>query len=158
MTNVPTEPKDERGSDVLSAAACRRLLDDAAGGVGHLGLFVDGHIAVLPLNYRCFEGDIIVRLGPGSTLEALVSSPEVGFEVDHIDSNESWAPAAWSVLIHGTAGVVRDPLELGEASAIGLTPLVGDAGQIYVRIRVQAISGRSFTVAPLARGGLAPPA
>jgi hypothetical protein len=157
MTDVPTGLKDERGSDVLSEAVCYRLLEEAAGGVGHLGLFVEGHIAVLPLNYRCFEGDIVVRLGPGSTLEAVITSPEVGFEVDHIDSNETWAPAAWSVLVHGSAGIVRDPLELGEASALGLTPMVGDAGQIYVRIRIEAVSGRSFTVAPLARGGLAQP-
>jgi hypothetical protein len=152
------EPKDERGSDILSAADCYRLLEGAAGGVGHLGLFLDGHIAVLPFNYRCYEGDVIVCLGPGSTLEALLSSPEVGFEVDHVDGNETWAPGAWSVLAHGTAGVVREPLEIGEASALGLTPLVSDAGHVYVRIRIEAISGRSFTVAALARGSLAPPA
>ncbi|HXY45764.1 MAG TPA: pyridoxamine 5'-phosphate oxidase family protein [Acidimicrobiales bacterium] len=142
---------DERGSEVLSAADCHRLLARAAGGVGRLGFSLEGRITVLPLNFACYAGDIMLRLGTGRMLEALVGKPVVGFEVDYVDAVDSPAPEAWSVLVHGTAEVVRDVLELGEASALGLTPLVAEPGQVYVRVRVEHISGRRFPVGALAR-------
>jgi hypothetical protein len=55
------------------------------------------------------------------------------------------------VLAQGTAHVVRDPCELGDATALGLTPLVGEPGAVYVRIAVDNLSGRRFAVGALAR-------
>jgi len=150
-TLTGAERVDGRGSEILSAADCHRLLARAAGGVGRLGLALEGRITVLPLNYVCYEGDVILRLGPGRMLEALVAEPPVGFEVDYVDTGDAAAPEAWSVLVQGTASLVREVLELGEASALGLTPLVSEPGEVYVRIHIERISGRRFPVGALAR-------
>ncbi|MFZ0172183.1 MAG: pyridoxamine 5'-phosphate oxidase family protein [Acidimicrobiales bacterium] len=150
-TTTDPDLLDERGSEVLSEPECHGLFARAAGGVGRLGFALEGRITVVPLNYVCYEGDIMLRLGPGRTLQALMSEPVVGFEVDFVDAADAAAPEAWSVLAHGTARLVREVLELGEASALGLTPLVSEPGQVYVRIHVEQVSGRRFPVGALAR-------
>jgi hypothetical protein len=127
------------------------LLDRSAGHVGHLGFALAGGIVILPVNYMRKGDDILLCLGTGTTLRALSEEPTVSFEIEHIDARDSPAPEAWSVLAQGTAHVVRDPCELGDATALGLTPLVGEPGAVYVRIAVDNLSGRRFAVGALAR-------
>lgn len=145
---------DQRGSRILSQAECRQLLATGAGGVGHLGLVTTGAVTVLPLNFTVSSGDVILRLAPGATLQALAEHPLVAFVVDALEADGEGRPGAWSVLVQGEARIVRDPLQLAELEALGLTPLVAEAGQVYVRIHAERISGRSFAVGALARFGM----
>lgn len=145
------ERTDQRGSRILSQAECHDLLAGAAGGVGHLGLLTAGAITVLPLNFTTWSHDVVIRLAPGATLQALSEAPRVAFTVDAVEEGSPAGPEAWSVLVQGTARVVRDPTELSELEALGLTPLVGEAGEVYLRIRADRMSGRRFAVGALAR-------
>lgn len=153
----PRPELDGRGSEVLTRDECHGLLERAAGGAGRLGFALEGRITVLPVNYVCSGDDLLLRLGPGSTLEALVAEPAVGFEIDHIDLAGSPVPEAWSVLAQGTAHLVREPFQLGDASALGLTPEVREPGEVYVRIAIERISGRRFPIGALARFHLGRP-
>ncbi|MGD0082135.1 MAG: pyridoxamine 5'-phosphate oxidase family protein [Acidimicrobiales bacterium] len=142
---------DQRGSIVLSLAECHRLLVAMAGGVGRLGLVIDGMPIVLPFSYALLDDEVLLRLGPGTTLDAVLREPPVAFEIDQVDHRPPSAPEAWSVLVHGTAQVVRDPLVLEQAAASGLTPLVNQPGAVYVLVRTGVVSGRRFPVGALAR-------
>jgi hypothetical protein len=145
------EDFDGRGSVILSPAECHDLLERADGAVGRLGTVVGQDVTILPLNYVSYDGDILVRLGPGHLLQALENGPRVAFEVDHVHAARSAIPEAWSVLAQGTARLVREPSELSDVSALGLTPLVAEPGEVYVRVCIEHISGRRFPVGALAR-------
>jgi uncharacterized protein len=88
----------------------------------------------------------------------LLNEPIVAFEVDEVDQADPEAPEAWSVLIQGSAHVVRNPLDLERAVASGLTPLVAEPGEAYVVVRKAVVSGRRFSVSALGRFSLRPPA
>jgi hypothetical protein len=147
---------DQRGAHVLDRPQCMALLGSAADGIGRLGIEVNGQIVVLPFNFALDstaedpETSVLIRLGPGETLEALLSEPPVAFEVDRVES-ELVSPEAWSVLVRGTARIVRDAVDLGDLRPIGLTPLTPETGEIYVRIGIESITGRRFSVNALAR-------
>lgn len=145
------EELDGRGSVILSPAECHELLQGAEGGVGRIGTVVGPDVTVLPVNYANYDGDVLVRLGPGQLLQALNDGARVAFEVDHVHAARSAVPEAWSVLAQGTARLVREPTELSDVSALGLTPLVGEPGEVYVRLCIEHISGRRFPVGALAR-------
>lgn len=147
----PHERTDQRGSRILSQSECHDLLNGASGGVGHLGLVTAGAVTVLPLNFITWSGEVIICLAPGSTLEALAGEPLVAFTVDAVDSAGPEEPEAWSVLVQGTARIVRDPVELADLEALGLTPLVGEPGRVYVRIHTERLTGRRFAFGALAR-------
>ena len=143
---------DQRGSSVLSLAECHALLRHTSGRYGRIGINMNGAPVVLPLNFVLLDAGVLLRIGPGSTLDAIADEPAVAFEIDGLD----W-PAAWSVLVQGTASVMRDPLLIEQAASSGLTPLVGEPGEVYVLISMSAISGRRFQVGPLARSGVSAP-
>lgn len=147
---------DQRGAEVLSRAVCLDLLGSTQS-VGRIGFRSGGRLLILPLNFAVDRGDIVVRIGPGTLLDSLSRRRDVTFEVDEMPATKLDRPAAWSVLVHGIAETVRDPVELSDATALGLTPAVPDAGYVYVRIRPEAISGRRFDVAGLARFSLRSP-
>ena len=138
---------------MLSATDCHRLLVQDSGSVGRLGFVRDGRPVVLPLNYVLLGDDVCLRLGPGSTLDVLLNEPTVAFEIDHVDPLDTNAPVAWSVLVQGSAQVLRDPIDLERATASGLTPLVTELGEVYVVIQSEILSGRYFSVGALARFG-----
>lgn len=136
---------DQRGSEVLQAPECRRLLAVAAkhGLVGRLAVSEeDGPPIVRPV---CFAYDtrhghaIILRLGEGS-LAKLVENQVVTFEVDHLDPRRG---EAWSILVRGLAFLpaVEQAAELSETGPI---PLVPEPGDHIVVIRIGHTSGRRF--------------
>jgi hypothetical protein len=141
---------DQRGSAVLSENECRRLLASSHGRVGRLGFHEDDRIAIRPVNFMPFDDHLLFRMGPGSMLDFLMREREVAFETDLIEA-ESYPPKAWSVTAYGRMNLITEPLELGDAVASGLTPLVAEPGEVYVLMRVASIAGRRFEINPLAR-------
>ena len=149
--NVQVEAKavDERGSEVLSPSECLRLLAESGGAPGRLGILVQGRVVVLPYNFLTDGDGLVLRVGPGATLEALLSEPLVAFEVDHFEPS-AIDPFAWSVLVQGEARVVRDPVGLDELRALGVAPFIPEPGELFVRISIETVSGRRFRINALA--------
>ncbi len=86
---------------------------------------------------------ILVRLGPGRLCELTVGRL-VAFEVDEVDRSGG---TAWSILVRGLASelTVDDIAALGDAVP---APSVPDPGHRIVAIRLDAVTGRRFTVSP----------
>lgn len=135
--------RDERGSELLSRTECRRLLARAAGRVAHLGLVVDGQPVVIPVNYTMLDRDILLRLGPGTSLDELGRSPIVALEVDMVPPEGG---EAWSVVVQGVGSPLEDPGALARAAGSGLSPLVPEPGHDYVQIRTGVLTGRRFSI------------
>jgi nitroimidazol reductase NimA-like FMN-containing flavoprotein (pyridoxamine 5'-phosphate oxidase superfamily) len=137
---------DQRGSEVLPRNECLRLLALRAGGVGRVGLVVDGAVVIEPVNYRVLDDedhDIVIQVGPGSMLDAARREAVVAFEVDEVDAD---AGSAWSVLVRGVASVVDDEAVVARARPAEAHPLVPEPGVSFVRIRSGIVSGRRFTL------------
>lgn len=138
---------DQRGSEVLARSECLRLLALRAGGVGRVGLLVDGEVVIVPVNYRLLDGeeiDVLVQVGAGSILEAARREEVLAFEVDEVDRQ---AGHAWSVLVRGVASLV-DADAAATAHPVGSGPLVPEPGLSFVRIRSGVVSGRRFALRP----------
>lgn len=136
---------DQRGSEVLTRNECLRLLALRAGGVGRVGLVVDGAVVIEPVNYRLLDGedlDVLIQVGPGSMLEAARREEVVAFEVDDVDRESGHA---WSVLVRGVASVV-DPTVAAAARPAEGRPMVPEPGLSFVRIRTGLVSGRRFAL------------
>jgi hypothetical protein len=157
--NLPPGGRSAAANPVLttlSAAECRALI--APGGVGRL-LFVEagrGPVAI-PVNYRVDGDDVVFRTaagasggatggdgGAGSPMADGIGQASVSFDVDHLDETLS---EGWSVLLTGTASVITDPAELGQAVALGVEPWAGGERPTYVRLRPRKITGRAIRVA-----------
>lgn len=142
---------DQRGAEVLSAGECRRLLTTARGVVGHIAFNDRRRATVRPVDFLFDGAEILLRLGPGTMLDAVIADPLVTFEVDDVVGAGTSSPTAWSVLVQGRLRLLREPEELADATALGLTPLVPDAGSIYAGIKPAVVSGRTFSIGALAR-------
>jgi hypothetical protein len=126
----------------LSLDQCQALI--APGGVGRV-LFVEegrGPVAI-PVNYQMDGNDVVFRTGSGAGIGDGIQQASVSFDVDHIDEALG---EGWSVLLTGTASVVKDPAELERAAALRIEPWAGGDRPIYVRLRPRRITGRAIRV------------
>ena len=138
---------DQRGSEVLTRNECERLLAVKAGGVGRVGLAIDGQVVIVPVNYQIMDQDVLILVGVGNILDAARSEAIVGFEVDEVSAV---AGLAWSVLVQGLATVVSDA-KVKAATVRPVAPLVPEPGHSFVRIRTGVLSGRRFSLAETTR-------
>ena len=99
---------DQRGSEVLTRNECLRLLAMGAGGVGRLGLAEEGRVVIQPVNYRMFNGDVLIQIGFGSMLEATRSQSIVSFEIDQVDGGTRIHHVEEINLGHGVLGALHD--------------------------------------------------
>jgi nitroimidazol reductase NimA-like FMN-containing flavoprotein (pyridoxamine 5'-phosphate oxidase superfamily) len=138
VTDV-TEPTDHTGMRVLTLQDCLARLGSAP--VGRVAFALDGEIAVLPVNHTLDGLDICFRTAGGSKIQAAIDGDRVSFEVDGFDPARRWG---WSVLVHGTAGVVVDEQEMARLVAISRPPWVSmDAPSTrWIRISTREVTGR----------------
>jgi len=133
---------DQRGSEVLERSECARLLAVKAGGVGRLGIVVEDQPAVVPVNYTMVDGDVVLRIGPGTILTTIRTYDTiVAFEIDDQPADGS---AWWSVLVQGLAQEVTDPARLVVFRPGAPVPAILEPGESVVRIRPDVLSGRRF--------------
>lgn len=129
MTSPPT---------VLDEATCRQLLEAAH--AGRLAINDPDGPFVVPVNHTVVDGDIVLRSGEGTKLDAADEQAVASFQVDGIDAEHD---RAWSVLARGRLEHVDDP---GEREALDARlrdlPLAGGAYPHVVRLRVADVSGR----------------
>ena len=131
---------DRKGSTVLHAPECMRLLAVAAKdtGLGRIGVPTDQAPVVVPVNFGIQDRCIFIRVGPGFFSRA-AEGHLVAFEVDHVDTQEG---VAWSVLARGLATLVESPTE-GEVDIVA-RPLVPEPGHMILTIRPHVLTGRRF--------------
>jgi nitroimidazol reductase NimA-like FMN-containing flavoprotein (pyridoxamine 5'-phosphate oxidase superfamily) len=127
---------DRNGLEKLSRSECMRLLESAS--IGRVGVSIGALPVILPVNFAVVDGDIIIRTGAGTKLDAAAINLVVAFEVDGFDP--VWH-SGWSVLVQGLAKVVADPGELQRLRRLRLAPWTGIDGH-FVRIATQFLSGR----------------
>ena len=152
---------DERGSEVLEPAECRRLLAIGAKEHRHGHVAANGGAApfVLPVDYSMHDSDIILRVGQG-LFSGLVDRL-VAFEVDGTLAKRGLqgveSVCEWSVMAQGLATEV----DRGVVGGHTPRPRVADPGNRWIRIRTDVLSGRRLTGpegSPPAPGGGSSPA
>ena len=55
---------------------------------------------VVPVNYAVLDGDIVIRTGSGTKLDAALTGAVVAFEIDSVDPIYH---EGWSVMVHVTS-------------------------------------------------------
>lgn len=127
-------------SQRLSREESLRLLEDSAY-VGRVGFTLAGRTTMLPVNYLAEGGSIFFGTSKGSALNVLREGTAVAFEVD---ASRPLAHAGWSVLVHGTAREVTDPLQLRRLERGPLHSWAVPEPGHWIRISVEDITGRSI--------------
>ena len=134
-------PYDQRGSELLNEDECHRLLASAAASerTGRLAMNREGPPYVIPVNFSCYEGAILIRLGPGFAAHHL-DGAEVTFE---IDDAEPYGKRGWSVLVEGQATLMTYD-ELARLGRNIPRPIVMSPGVRVYSLRPETMSGRSI--------------
>ena len=131
--------RDRNGLEILTRQQCFDLL--ARPGIGRIALSVGALPVVFPVNFTLFDGDILIRTGPGTKLKAAATNTVVAFEVDQVDPMDH---TGWSVLVQGVTSEITDPATLDLARKAPLVPWAQHDG-CYLRIASQVVSGRRLT-------------
>ncbi|MDO5498542.1 MAG: pyridoxamine 5'-phosphate oxidase family protein, partial [Propionibacteriaceae bacterium] len=101
---------------------------------------VSGHPDIFPLNFVITDGDIVFRTERGSKLLELTINEQVAFEADDWEENLG----GWSVVCRGVAQQLESSAELEAAEQLPLQPWVETVKTVFVRIKVEQITGRAF--------------
>ena len=129
----------------LGEGVCRLLLAGAT--IGRLGVVVDGHPEIFPVNHVWDEetGCVVFPSNARTKLHAATAGCPVAFEVDGLDDG---GRSAWSVVVVGAAAEVEDP-ETIERVAAARVPLwaVGPYTH-WLGIRPDRLTGRRISVLP----------
>jgi len=133
----------------LAPEECQRLLAERS--IGRVGISVGALPVVLPVNYALLDGDVVVRTGEGTKLDAALAGAVVAFEVDQVDPIYH---QGWSVLLQGRATVIADPDDIDRARRLPLRAWAPGARDRYIRIPIEIISGRRIGVVPRDEGDL----
>jgi len=145
----PTDGEADHGAmrmnvhelELLAPEECEQLL--AQRNVGRVGVSVGALPVVLPVNYAMLDGDVVIRTGAGTKLDAALAGCVVAFEIDHVDP---FYHEGWSVLVQGRATVINDPAQVDAARRLPLRPWAPGSRDRYVRIPAEVISGRRIGV------------
>lgn len=122
----------DRIEDLLSGSIVGRIACNAAGERPYL----------VPLAYA-YDGESIYAVsGPGRKIDLMRRDPRITFEVDRVDTSDSWQ----SVVAEGEYEAVTDPDEIQLAvglleGATGVPVILGDHSIVF-RLRLTAKSGR----------------
>ncbi len=123
--------------DKLVEAEAMRLL--ASVPVGRIVFTVRALPAIHPVNFALVNGEIVIRVGVGSTLAAAVAGSVVAFQADQIDVE---AHTGWSVTVTGRARMVTDPVELAWLREHGPRPWAPGVKENFILVRPEVVTGR----------------
>ncbi|MGH1565165.1 pyridoxamine 5'-phosphate oxidase family protein [Mumia sp. DW29H23] len=126
---------------VLSEAECWSLLDTQT--VGRIAFVRDGHVELLPLNYRVSNGGIVIRTSLSSPLAALCDGvDEVAFEADYHDDLYQ---RGWSVVITGR-GRTAEPDDVRPEDLRRLNAWAHGERPLLARIDPVSVTGRRVEI------------
>jgi uncharacterized protein len=126
---------------VLSESQCWNLLSSVA--LGRLVTSVEGQPEIFPLNFVVQHRTVLFRSAEGTKLVSAAINNRVLFEADDHGVTEGW-----SVIVKGSARILRTHDEIGEAERAQLLPWTATVKQHYVRIRPLSVTGRRFVFGP----------
>jgi hypothetical protein len=138
MEATTMSERDHAHLTELSREECLGLVQQEP--VGRIGYVVDGLAMILPVNFVVLDGGIVFCTAKGGTLAWLSNRQRVTFEVDHSSVADQ---QGWSVLVRGSANEVTDPDQLAALRQSPLHSWVRSPDDHWVRITIDAISGRS---------------
>ncbi len=126
---------------VLSASESWDLLASAA--LGRLVTSVAGRPEIFPVNFVVQRRTILFRTAEGTKLVSAAVNNQVLFEADDHDVSQGW-----SVVVRGTARMLRTREELEQAERTQLLSWTATLKQHYVRVLPVSITGRRFRFGP----------
>lgn len=129
----------------LAVADCWKLFRSAD--FGRLGVVVDSHPEIFPVNYVVDHGSIVFRSAPGTKLDAALAG-EVVLEVDGFDPATG---VAWSAVARGSAQRMDSIEDVLESAMLPLFPWQSGEKNNFVRIVPTVVTGRRFVVPASAR-------
>ena len=135
------------GPTTLTPQACWALLGTAQ--VGRLAVSVADRPDIFPINFLVDDATIVFRTAEGTKLAAMTTCPHVAFEVD---SHDTVAGQAWSVVLRGSAHEITDLYDLLETVRFPLFPWQAGPKDRFVRIVATQITGRQFRLITAAAG------
>lgn len=121
----------------LSEPEALRLLSSVP--IGRIVFTIRALPAIHPVNFALIDGDVVIRIGVGSTLAAAVAGSVVAFQADEIDLS---AHTGWTVTVTGRARLVTDPAEVAWLREHGPTPWAPGIKESFIRIRPEVVTGR----------------
>jgi len=116
--------------------------------IGRLGVIIDGHPEIFPINYTVDRGTVVFRTSEGTKLDGALSGNPVAFEVDGYDPETN---RAWSAVIKGTVEVPQGIEEIVETTMLPIFPWQAGIKSHYIRIVPTEVTGRRFHVQAGAR-------
>ncbi|UTT67803.1 pyridoxamine 5'-phosphate oxidase family protein [Arthrobacter sp. DNA4] len=111
--------------------------------VGRLAVLVEGRPDIFPVNFTVDGGTLVFRTSQGTKLSAASGDAPVAVEADGVDPDTG---LAWSVVIKGTAALVKSTEEVLETSRLYLFPWQAGRKDAFVRISPDSVTGRRFKV------------
>ena len=126
---------------ILSDTQCWDRLRSNA--FARLALSVSNRPEIFPINYVVQGGTLLFRTSQGTKLAALTINESVAMEIDGYDS-----VGGWSVVVKGQAHPAEWGTDYDDAAESGLRPWVATRKRVFVRIRPQHLTGRSFVFGP----------
>jgi uncharacterized protein len=106
---------------------------------GRIAVNDDDAPVIFPVNYVLHEGDIVLRTGVGTKLEAAARGAPATFEIDGLDPERRMG---WSVLARGTVREVRDPDERRALLHLPIESEVEGEDSPLVRLEADSVTGR----------------
>ena len=132
-------------TEVLTTAACWRLLDDSP--VGRLAVVRGGEPDIFPVNYVVDHGGILFRTAAGPKLAA-ARDRVVAFEADGYTAEDG---SAWSVVVKGVARPVDEVDAAAALRSTELDPWQSGAKPWFLQIDPTSVSGRRIHVSAAGR-------
>jgi nitroimidazol reductase NimA-like FMN-containing flavoprotein (pyridoxamine 5'-phosphate oxidase superfamily) len=132
---------ESEGVTELPPHVCWDLLRSVE--VGRLAVILAERPEIFPVNYLVDHGTIVFRTADGSKLSGSVREAPVAFEIDGYDSESG---EAWSVVVKGRSGEIRELHELIDTAQLPLSPWSGAPKHRFVRIVPEELTGRRFKV------------
>ena len=133
--------EESQSISILSETECWNLLSSVA--LGRLVTSVDGQPKIFPLNFVVQHRTVLFRTAEGAKLVSAAINDRVLFGADDHGGTEGW-----SVIVKGTARILRTHEQIAEAERAQLLPWTATAKQHYVRVRPLSVTGRRFVFGP----------
>jgi len=133
----------DRVMDELDEAESLQLI--SAGGIGRIAYPSRFGPAVLPVNYKWYDGAIVFRTARHSALDEDLQTGisggdyDVAFEIDEFDVP---GRQGWSVLVQGPAHHVEGEAERQAAKQAGVEPWPAGERELFLRIVPHRVTGR----------------